>query len=47
MRKAILIVCGGVEATHGIARAKEMGLHDVVAGLEIGKLVHALPINGE
>ncbi len=31
MRKAILIVCGGVEATHGIARAKEMGLHVVVS----------------
>jgi len=31
MRKALLIVCGGVEATHGIARAKEMGLHVVVS----------------
>lgn len=31
MTKAILIVCGGIEATHGIARAREMGLHVVVS----------------
>lgn len=31
MQKAILIVCGGIEATHGIARAREMGLHVVVS----------------
>lgn len=31
MTKAILIVCGGIEATHGIARAKDMGLHVVVS----------------
>ncbi len=31
MRKAILIVCGGIEATHGIARARELGYHVVVS----------------
>ena len=31
MGKTLLIVCGGIEATHGIARAKEMGLHVVVS----------------
>jgi biotin carboxylase len=31
MKKTILIVCGGIEATHGIARAKELGLHVVVS----------------
>lgn len=30
-QKTLLIVCGGIEATHGIARAKEMGLHVVVS----------------
>ncbi len=31
MKKGLLIVCGGIEATHGIARAREMGLHVVVS----------------
>jgi biotin carboxylase len=31
MTKALLIICGGIEAIHGIARAKEMGLHVVVS----------------
>ncbi|NWH08254.1 MAG: ATP-grasp domain-containing protein [Alphaproteobacteria bacterium] len=31
--KTLLIVCGGIEATHGIARAKEMGLHVVVSDM--------------
>ncbi len=31
MAKGLLIVCGGIEATHGIIRAREMGLHVVVS----------------
>lgn len=31
MTKTILIICGGIEATHGIARAREMGLKVVVS----------------
>lgn len=31
MAKGLLIICGGIEATHGIARAREMGLHVVVS----------------
>lgn len=31
MKKGLLIICGGIEATHGIARAREMGLHVVVS----------------
>jgi len=31
MAKGLLIVCGGIEASHGIARAREMGLHVVVS----------------
>jgi biotin carboxylase len=31
MKPAILIVCGGIEAVHGIRRAKELGLHVVVS----------------
>ncbi len=31
MTKTIMIVCGGIEATHGIARAKDMGLKVVVS----------------
>lgn len=31
MGKALLIVCGGVEATHGIAHAKSLGYHVVVS----------------
>ena len=31
MQKALLIVCGGVEATHGISRARELGYHVVVS----------------
>ena len=31
MQKAILIVCGGIEATHGIAHAKALGYHVVVS----------------
>ena len=30
-RGTLLIICGGIEATHGIARAREMGLHVVVS----------------
>ncbi|MBI1239817.1 MAG: ATP-grasp domain-containing protein [Alphaproteobacteria bacterium] len=30
-KKTLLIVCGGIEAVHGIARAKEMDLHVVVS----------------
>lgn len=30
-RKTLLIVCGGIEATHGIRLAKDMGLHVVVS----------------
>jgi biotin carboxylase len=33
MRKTLLIVCGGIEATHGIARAKELGHHVVVSDI--------------
>jgi len=31
MKRTILIICGGIEAVHGIRRAKEMGLHVVVS----------------
>jgi biotin carboxylase len=31
MQKSILIVCGGIEATHGIAHAKALGYHVVVS----------------
>lgn len=31
MKKGLLIVCGGIEATHGIARARELGLHVAVS----------------
>ena len=31
MTRTILIVCGGIEAVHGIKRANEMGLHVVVS----------------
>ncbi len=31
MKRTILIICGGIEAIHGIRRAKEMGLHVVVS----------------
>lgn len=31
MKRTILIVCGGIEAVHGIRRAKEMDLHVVVS----------------
>ena len=31
MKRTILIVCGGIEAVHGVRRAKEMGLHVVVS----------------
>jgi len=31
MTRTILIICGGIEAVHGIKRAKEMGLHVVVS----------------
>ena len=31
MKRTILIVCGGIEAVHGIRRAREMGLHVVVS----------------
>jgi biotin carboxylase len=31
MTRTLLIVCGGIEAVHGIRRAKEMGLHVVVS----------------
>lgn len=31
MSKTLLIICGGIEATHGIARAKELGFNVVVS----------------
>ncbi|MFZ1990744.1 MAG: ATP-grasp domain-containing protein [Alphaproteobacteria bacterium] len=31
MKRTILIICGGIEAVHGIRRAKEMGLRVVVS----------------
>jgi biotin carboxylase len=31
MAKGLLIICGGIEAIHGIQRAREMGLHVVVS----------------
>lgn len=36
MKRTILIVCGGIEAVHGIRRAKEMGLHVVVSDRDTG-----------
>lgn len=31
MKRTVLIVCGGIEAVHGIRRAKELGFHVVVS----------------
>lgn len=35
-KKTLLIVCGGIEATHGIALAQAMGHHVVVSDMDEG-----------